>query len=180
MKIALDSIPQTGMEIVLSGQEPILADPLARMTPLTDVEIAPTLMGRLALTLSDEDVFVSGRVEGSLSLKCSRCLAEFRLNVGVELNLALRRSGEDAGISREREEDEDAIFIDQDAINIGEIILQELLTEIPIKPLCRDGCPGLCPRCGALKGSDECKCPAQEAIDPRWAALAKLKDKIPR
>jgi uncharacterized protein len=53
--------------------------------------------------------------------------------------------------------------------------LQELLLEVPMKPLCREDCAGLCPRCGALLGSDHCTCTAESAGDSRWAALARLK-----
>ena len=47
-----------------------------------------------------------------------------------------------------------------------------LVTELPLAPVCRDDCPGLCPECGALLAEDPTH--QHEAVDPRWAALRTL------
>jgi uncharacterized protein len=61
---------------------------------------------------------------------------------------------------------------------LDQIIVQEVLLELPMKPLCSEQCAGLCPTCGAPVGSKECTCREQEHRDPRWAALAQLKAKM--
>jgi uncharacterized protein len=58
------------------------------------------------------------------------------------------------------------------------VIVQEILLSLPMKALCREDCPGLCPQCGAMKDSAECRCSNQDRIDPRWAALEDLKKRI--
>jgi uncharacterized protein len=58
-------------------------------------------------------------------------------------------------------------------LDLSDVIRQYLLTDQPIKPLCEDGCLGLCPECGVNLNEEECKCNAAP-VDPRWNALTEL------
>jgi uncharacterized protein len=62
---------------------------------------------------------------------------------------------------------------DQQVLDMGEVLRQYVITEIPIKPLCCEKCLGLCPECGSNQNKEKCKCTAAPA-DPRWGALAEL------
>jgi uncharacterized protein len=57
------------------------------------------------------------------------------------------------------------------------ILLEQLQLNIPMKPLCRPDCAGLCPVCGADLNLGACACP-ERAGDPRLAALAALRDRM--
>jgi uncharacterized protein len=58
-------------------------------------------------------------------------------------------------------------------LDLTEAIRQYALLAVPMKPLCREDCAGLCPGCGRNLNQGGCDCPPQEA-DPRWAKLKNL------
>jgi len=177
MRIRIDDIPEDGLDVTLTGAEDILSEALARIPAGRRAKIDPYVKGRLQITSHEDDIFFVGRVNATMLLQCSRCLADFALDKELDLNLVIRRR--DPEVSMENEErldrEVDSFLIGGDEIDPGEIIIQELFLEIPMKPLCSEECPGLCPGCGALKGSPECQCPREDHPDPRWEALARLK-----
>ncbi len=178
MKIKIDDIPEDGLHLSFSGDEDFLAEAISAIPKSQDVTVDPHIRGKIELFRSDESVSLSGTVLGSIDLICSRCL--FHFNLEKELNLDLKlRGGDIDGEFREaaEKEEQDTIFLDGAELDPAEIILQEILLEIPMKPLCREDCAGLCPKCGALKGSPECKCSDEKPMDPRWEVLARLKEK---
>jgi uncharacterized protein len=136
------------------------------------MSIDPKVTGNLRFLLQDKDVFAFGRVQSRIRLQCSRCLNEFGLDNDVEIHLTIHRGPEPLD---DNAGEEDVIYLEGPEFDPGDIILQEILLAIPMKPLCSEECPGLCPRCGALKGTPECTCPEEVTTSPRWEALARLK-----
>ena len=110
-------------------------------------------------------------------LLCDRCLKSFEQPVAAEIELLLL-------IGEEEEEGERALGEgDLGVINLPDelfdsepLIAEQVQLNVPMKPLCREGCAGLCPRCGADRNAGLCAC-GEEPGDPRWAALAELKDR---
>ncbi len=176
MKIRFDDIPEDGLHLSFSGNEDFLSDAVEAVSISGDLKIDPHIRGKIDIIRSDEDVLFSGAVTGSMRLRCSRCLSDFTVEKEMNLRLRLRSGGIAAEFQHGAEQqDADLVFVEGSELDPAELILQEFLLEIPMKPLCREECPGLCPKCGALKGSLECKCGDQREIDPRWEALARLK-----
>jgi uncharacterized protein len=62
---------------------------------------------------------------------------------------------------------------DGSAIDVDEIVKEQILLAVPTRMLCREDCKGICPECGADRNTGECNCVTND-IDPRWAALKKL------
>ena len=60
----------------------------------------------------------------------------------------------------------------QDRIDIEPLVREAVLLELPLAPVCREDCAGLCPQCGEDRNVVACSC--QPATDPRWAALDEL------
>jgi len=180
MIIRIDDIPEEGLNLDLREKERILSDLPSPMSLPPGVAIDPGVKGRLRLFIDKEDIFLLGRVQALLHLQCSRCLEDFSLEKEMDLNVLLRR-GSLASTLKDPEGDAaegETVFIEGDEICVGEILAQEILLELPMKPLCHDECPGLCPECGAPAGSSECACPREERADPRWNALVELKKKL--
>jgi len=69
-------------------------------------------------------------------------------------------------------EDEMYPIVD-DAIDLGPLVRDAIVLELPMAPLCREDCAGLCPQCGADRNEGECGCVAP--ADPRWANLDVLR-----
>ena len=76
---------------------------------------------------------------------------------------------------REVEEDDLATaFYDDERIDLAHLIMEQFQLALPMKPLCKDACKGLCPQCGTNLNTGSCDCsPIWE--DPRLAALKALK-----
>lgn len=110
------------------------------------------------------------------TLSCTRCLAPTDTAVASEISL-LVISGEDAESEEERElsdEDIGLLFLGADEeLSTRPILLEQLQLDVPMRPLCREDCAGLCPTCGADRNLAPCDC--EPPPDPRWAALARLK-----
>jgi len=180
MKIRIDEIPKIGLSVEFTDYEELLAQALAATTLPPGVEIDPRLTGRFQIARRKGELFFEAAVDTVMRLQCSRCLTEFQQADRVDIELVVRqRSSPEQDMDAEFVDSEaEAFLIDGDVIDPGEIILQELLLNVPMKPLCNEDCPGLCPTCGRPKSSPECTCSEERRVDPRWAALEQLKEKI--
>lgn len=118
---------------------------------------------------------LSARLGWTGRLECSRCLAPYDFAGDEDFSLVLypRRPIAAKEISLEPE-DLDAYFYDDPVVPVSPIVEERIQIAIPMKPLCRAECRGLCPRCGRDWNLSECDC-VVETIDPRWRALELLK-----
>jgi uncharacterized protein len=64
---------------------------------------------------------------------------------------------------------------DGEAVDIDDLVAEELLLAAPDHLVCKDDCRGFCVVCGANKNSVNCECETRE-VDPRWAGLKELVD----
>ncbi len=124
----------------------------------------------------DRDAYrVTGRVETRLRLECGRCLEPFEIPVDSAFELryvpATANTGDDE--AEVAEDDLTTAFYKDETLDLGELMHEQFVLALPMKPLCSDACKGLCPRCGTNlnKGTCECK-PAWK--DPRLATLEGL------
>ena len=144
------------------------------------VSIGPARMEGV-LTWVDPDYLLDGQVSFSGELICSRCVTPDRFSESVPVHLRLRRAVSGEG-PREETPDElridpdelDVVFYDEPILPFREIVREQVLMAIPMKPLCREDCKGLCPTCGADENAGECGC-EKAAADPRWEVLKSLK-----
>jgi uncharacterized metal-binding protein YceD (DUF177 family) len=85
----------------------------------------------------------------------------------------------EGGLQLERE-DLDVSFLPPGTtvLRVEDIVREQALLEVPIRPLCRPDCRGLCPRCGADLNAGDCGCPPEETHDLRLAGLAALKKRL--
>ena len=61
-----------------------------------------------------------------------------------------------------------------DQIDLDEVLREQFYLALPMKPLCREDCAGLCPQCGTNRNTGTCSCET-EPEDPRLAPLRRLK-----
>jgi len=143
-------------------------------------DYAVTSRVRLAVDVhKDRDRFrLAGRVEATLEVVCGRCLEPFALPVDATFDLRYLPHAENTGEGeREVEEDDlDTAFYRDQVIDLGELMREQFLLALPMKPLCREGCKGLCPVCGTNLNDARCQCGPQWA-DPRLAGLRALLDR---
>jgi uncharacterized protein len=125
----------------------------------------------------DKDQFrLDGRVETMLELPCGRCLELFRWPVEAIFDLRYQpRTPQSAKPEREIEEDDfSTAFYENDEIDLVQMMREQFFLALPMKPLCRPDCKGLCPECGTNLNRNTCRC-KREWEDPRLAPLKSLK-----
>ena len=118
---------------------------------------------------------LSGRIEGGLELDCSRCLEPFRLEAGVDVDLLYLPASENRGDGEVRIEEEDlsTAFYRDEQIDLRHLIQEQFQLALPMKPLCRTDCRGLCIVCGGNRNAVPCQC-VDAWEDPRLAGLKQL------
>jgi uncharacterized protein len=125
----------------------------------------------------DKDKFrLVGNVQAQLELACSRCLEAYPLPVDQSFDLRYHPQSE-ASVEAETEvgdEDLETSFYRNEQIDLNELLREQFYLALPMKPLCREDCKGLCPQCGANLNTGTCDC-SPEWEDPRLAALKQLK-----
>jgi uncharacterized protein len=120
-------------------------------------------------------VRIVGRVTTTLECSCSRCLEPFAVPVDAPFDLLFLPAVENTG-DEEQEVAEDDIGVSyyrDDEIDIGDVMREQFFLALPMKPLCRDDCQGLCPMCGRNRNREACDCQSGW-VDPRLAPLRKL------
>ena len=125
----------------------------------------------------DKDQFrLAGTVRTELELTCSRCLEPFRFPADLAFDQRYLPQSE-ASPEQEAEVEEDDLetsFYRDDQIDLNDLLREQFYLALPMKPLCREECQGLCPQCGTNLNAGTCDCsPAWE--DPRLAPLKALK-----
>jgi uncharacterized protein len=113
-----------------------------------------------------------GTVRGVLELACSRCLDPFELPVNGAFDVRYLPEAENVGADESEVEDSDlsAAFYRDDQIDLAQLIEEQMYLALPMKPLCREECRGLCPQCGANLNIETCGCEVRWE-DPRLAGL---------
>jgi uncharacterized protein len=133
------------------------------------------------------------------TLACGRCLREIEQAVKTEGQLLLvlakgagqgknagrkERPAEKAGPKALTKDEEEEMELGEEDLGVLElseptfqsrpVVVEQLHLGIPMKPLCRDDCKGLCGSCGADLNEGPCSCPP--AVDPRWSRLTAVPD----
>ena len=125
--------------------------------------------------LAGNEVFVNGHVDARARVECDRCLQPVELPVTADFELEYIPGSEyETSAAAELTEAELSVAVfDGEAIDVDEIVKEQILLSVPTRMLCRDDCKGICPECGADLNAGDCNC-VRDEIDPRWAALKNL------
>lgn len=122
-------------------------------------------------------VLVHGRVRSRVPQVCARCLEAYEATVDANVETRLVPAPVARGEERELGRDDlETDVYDRDEFDLNALIETETTLGLPMKPLCREGCRGLCPTCGANRNLAPCACPP--AADPRWSPLKGLADRL--
>jgi uncharacterized protein len=130
-------------------------------------------------TRKGEQVRLRGTIKTEVELLCDRCLAPERAPLAVEFDTSfIPREVEAVKADNVELRSEDLILsaYEGDAVDLDELVREQLLLALPSRHLCREDCKGLCQKCKANLNDNQCSCEQGEA-DPRWAALADLKNR---
>ncbi len=147
-------------------------------------------------------VVLYSRVTSAMEVTCGRCLEPYVVPVGADVETRFVPPAEFAKVTAETAAKAGlltagAVAVDDDeedvepvaeghvvglaeyrdeAIDLGDVIREQLYLALPMKPLCQESCKGLCRVCGANRNRETCQCQHQWE-DPRMAALAEWKSR---
>ncbi len=115
-----------------------------------------------------EGVLVSGAASGVAVGECARCLTDISVPVAADLRELFAYP--DSTTAATTDDDEIPRLID-DLIDLEPLVRDEIVLTLPLAPLCRPDCPGLCAGCGE-RFDDLEPGHSHEILDSRWADLA--------
>lgn len=155
------------------------------LIPELDAEDAEPPRFNLFAHRMGDDLYLEGSVEGSLPFTCGRCLKRYRHALRERFRLVLEPAGD-----RVPADPEGAASLERDGLWLGDELesgwfrgkvldlgayLRELVSlALPVQPLCREDCRGLCPRCGRDRNLESCDCSETISQSP-FAALGALR-----
>jgi len=171
MRLELDKLEEKGGEFTHAyGPEELkLEEENLRLTE------APEVSGRV--TRDGHKVRLRGRIKARAEIDCDRCLAAIDAAVDTEFDVTYVPASEYAAeeeTAELQEEDLSLSVFEGEAIDVDDLVREQVLLALPTRALCREDCAGLCPVCGINKNTNACHCESKE-IDPRWQALKDLR-----
>ena len=136
-----------------------------------------TVSGDVKLFRTDRGVLLQAKLQARPQIECGRCLQRFtyehRLKFDEEFVLP-----SEPGADESIEAGPDDFSIDENQhLDVSEAVRQYEQSVLPIRPMCRPDCAGLCSTCGQNLNEDTCGCPTAD-LDERWTSLAGLSDQL--
>ncbi len=181
---AIRDIPAQGCSIVVD-------DATVWSTPMVEFgvecKVLEPLRAELQLLLVPGGCLVRGTLSGQVSQPCDLCAEDSVTTIAHTIDTFEAIPGESIPFEDEDEDDADAMaheYMDKDShiivenavarLDVASLCWEEFLLSLPMRPLCRQDCKGLCTSCGANLNDISCACVKEEG-DPRLAALRALK-----
>lgn len=163
MKILITDIPDEGLYLDIEekfGDE--------------EVPLVSPVKARLELTKAYSEIIVAGNVSAELELECSRCLKKYRRIMNEPVNVVYHPLAEIGTDRHELKDDEmDMGFYQGEELDLQELIREQVMLNIQMKPLCDENCKGICSQCGTDLNTGTCSCEAKK-VDSRLEILKKL------
>ncbi len=169
--VLLNKIPPEGQEVSYE-----IADP-AKVGIAVAVPLEGPILADFEIQRRGNEIQVEGTVRARARLQCSRCLASFTFAVAGEVEAIFAPPAKLVEGDHQHELAQDELEVEplvQGGADLRGVIAEQIHLNLPLKPLCRDDCPGICTYCGRPGADGECGC-APPAGDSRWEALRKLK-----
>jgi len=143
--------------------------------PLDDEMQLQQIVGWVRFTRTPSGVLGDAEVHGTVQMPCMRCLNPSTQAITVQFRDEFHSKIEvNTGIPLPKPEEEDPFYITENhLVDLGEAIREYALIELPMQPLCKPNCLGICPTCGADRNVEQCGCQDDEG-DDRFAALKAL------
>lgn len=173
MRIEVETLSEKAVPLAHTYQpdEVSLDDELARLA--SEVKVVASARRKR------EEVRLRGEIKAEVEILCDRCLAATRMPLEVEFDTGFIPQEAEAVKAENVEllpEDLGIAAYEGDAVDLDELVREQILLALPSRHLCREECKGLCQKCGADLNAGQCSC-GQGEVDPRWSALAGWKDK---
>ena len=129
-----------------------------------------------------QGIRIRGHLDTRVALSCARCNEFFSLPVETGFSLIYSNAPLDvlessAEVSMRKEDCALAQLDEKGRIDLLTLAQEQVALSLPLKPMCRESCQGLCSQCGANLNRIQCSCQREEE-ESRWKALVELKNRL--
>ncbi|NUL82249.1 MAG: DUF177 domain-containing protein [Armatimonadetes bacterium] len=136
--------------------------------------MAEPLTGKLTAISGGSILRIEAAFQCAIWLECALCTGRFKHPIAFQFEEDYHVKGIPAGVNSQgfaQIEDDDPFPIFEGNVLLAEELLRQyLLLQVPMHPLCKEDCKGLCHHCGANLNNEACKCPPE----PKNTAFAQL------
>lgn len=136
--------------------------------------IREPLVGQIEMVRTADGILVRGKLTTAVELQCDRCLEPFTQKVEFEIEEEFHPAIDMSTGARLPCDEQETRIDEHHIIDLTELMRQSIFLALPMHPLCRIGCLGLCDRCGQNLNEGPCDC-KESMVDPRLEILRKLK-----
>lgn len=179
MKVIIDRIPEEGLSLTFD-EKPKSFPVLTEIEASGECVFIAPIHNEFEVARIRDLISVKGTVETRVRIPCARCLEEYELPVRKPLNVHYTQNMPELegpatkDVVEIRDELIGLVPFEGDAIELDDVIQEQVVVSLPTRPLCRADCKGLCPRCGADRNREPCDCDTARR-DERFAVLKDLK-----
>ena len=151
---------------------------LKQLAEEEDVAFQDPLVFRLRFQKTGQIVEVDGELSATVKMHCGRCLTAFDQPISADFSLtftplAVREDSEEDEVELEAD-DLGLIHYRGETLDLLEPLQEQIVMSVPIGPVCRDDCQGLCSECGGDLNNTRCNC-VKKPFNNKFGALADLK-----
>jgi uncharacterized metal-binding protein YceD (DUF177 family) len=173
MRYRTKDIGEGGLEV----QVPITAAWLGTECPGVDgVPDGAGLTLKARLEESGDSYLLRGDLRGTLVTPCARCLEPAAVALDIPIIVSYEESDEEEDDDADDDEEGEVRFFTGGEIDLGPELRDEIILAMPIGPLCRPDCAGICSVCGGNRNATPCDCEEkQRAAVTKLSALKDLK-----
>ena len=171
MRYKIKDIGEDGIDIRVAVSEAWLAAECPD-APLCLSEGGVTFDGRLEPV--GEGYLLRGTLRGGLTVPCGRCLEPAMVQIESPV-AATFVEGDEPEVTEDDDTPDDVVVFQYGVIDVGQPLRDEILLAIPMTPVCRPECAGICPTCGVNRNLTPCGCRKQPLETSKLGALVKVK-----
>lgn len=177
--VSINDLPPDGKDFDL-GEQGIWLEPLREFK--MDCRIVEPIQAKIHVQAADQGCLVRGKIQGAVILPCNRCAEDAKVELNNrfdEFETIPAEEGSPQARDGDLVEHEALIVFEKHSpmLDLAAVCWEQFMLALPVSPLCREECKGLCPKCGLNLNLGSCSC-QDDAADPRLAALRGLN--IPR
>ena len=169
MKVYLYELSETPKHLHFSEQDAWLTAVVAELQESALDGKKPLYSVDLEMRQLQEVVFLKSKLNLELGLLCSRCANNFEYNLKSSFQCMFTRDKtlceqtENVGIAHSEPtgatgEDLEMELLEKDFIELADVLKEQIYLKLPIQPLCKDDCKGICPVCGQDQNTQPCQC----------------------
>ncbi len=171
MKINIHTIPEEGLKLTIDRD----GEWFRKLRPEEDGFLLHRLDLDCVVRKIAANVYIEGTIEAKAEIPCSRCLEMTTLLIKSPFSTVFSPAPVEMADETELSAaDLDFEYYEGETIDLDEVVFEQIMLQIPMKPLCFETCLGLCPHCGANLNHTTCNCRTEET-DQRFVLLKQLK-----